>query len=152
MNYRERIEQYIQMGIDEGAELVVDGRGFKLQGHEEGFFIGPTFFDHVKPSFKSYQDEIFGPVLQMVRAKDFEEAVRLGFVSGADFDWDGRRRAGTRLAASAQLEGLTLASAAQDVLLEGLGARLTASEEHLSALAAGAMIVPFTVLPTVFSK
>src|ERR687893_1381417 len=48
--------------------LVVDGRGFTLQGHEEGFFIGPTFFDHVKPSFQSYQEEIFGPVLQMVRA------------------------------------------------------------------------------------
>ena len=75
--HRERIEHYIQMGIDEGAELVVDGRGFTLQGHEEGFFIGPTLFDHVKPSMKSYQDEIFGPVLQMVRAKDFEEAVRL---------------------------------------------------------------------------
>ena len=75
--HKERIEHYIQMGIDEGAELVVDGRGFMLQGHEEGFFVGPTFFDHVKPSMKSYQDEIFGPVLQMVRAKDFEEAVRL---------------------------------------------------------------------------
>ena len=75
--HKERIENYIQMGIDEGAELVVDGRGFKLQGHEEGFFIGPTFFDHVKPSMKTYKDEIFGPVLQMVRAKDFEEAVRL---------------------------------------------------------------------------
>ena len=75
--HRQRIENYIQMCADEGGELVVDGRGFRLQGHEEGFFIGPTFFDHVKPSFKSYQDEIFGPVLQMVRAKDFEEAVRL---------------------------------------------------------------------------
>ena len=75
--HRERIEHYIQMCIDEGGELVVDGRGFTLQGHEEGFFIGPTFFDHVKPSFQSYKDEIFGPVLQMVRAKDFEEAVRL---------------------------------------------------------------------------
>lgn len=60
-----------------------------------------------------------------------------GRLVSADFDWDGRRRAGTRLAASAQLEGLTLASAAQDVLLEGLGARLTASEEHLSAELAG---------------
>ncbi len=67
--HKERIEGYIQMGIDEGAELVVDGRGFKLQGHEEGFFIGPTFFDHVKPSFRTYQEEIFGPVLQMVRAE-----------------------------------------------------------------------------------
>ncbi len=65
------------MAIDEGSELVVDGRGFKLQGHEEGFFIGPTFFDHVKPTMQTYKEEIFGPVLQMVRAKDFEEAVRL---------------------------------------------------------------------------
>lgn len=75
--HKARVENYIQMCADEGGELVVDGRGFTLQGHEEGFFIGPTFFDHVKPSFKSYQDEIFGPVLQMVRAHDFEEAVRL---------------------------------------------------------------------------
>jgi malonate-semialdehyde dehydrogenase (acetylating)/methylmalonate-semialdehyde dehydrogenase len=75
--HRERIEHYIQMCIDEGGELVVDGRGFTLQGNEEGFFIGPTFFDHVKPTFQSYREEIFGPVLQMVRARDFDEAVRL---------------------------------------------------------------------------
>jgi malonate-semialdehyde dehydrogenase (acetylating)/methylmalonate-semialdehyde dehydrogenase len=75
--HRDRIAHYIQMCADEGGELVVDGRGFKLQGHEEGFFIGPTFFDHVKPDFRSYQEEIFGPVLQMVRADSFEEAVRL---------------------------------------------------------------------------
>jgi malonate-semialdehyde dehydrogenase (acetylating)/methylmalonate-semialdehyde dehydrogenase len=75
--HKARIEQYIQMCADEGAELVVDGRGFTLQGHEEGFFIGPTFFDHVKPNFRSYQEEIFGPVLQMVRADSFEEALRL---------------------------------------------------------------------------
>ena len=75
--HRERIETYIQMCTDEGGELVIDGRGFKLQGHEEGFFIGPTFFDHVKPNFRSYQEEIFGPVLQMVRADSFEDAVRL---------------------------------------------------------------------------
>src|SRR4030095_2087587 len=61
--HKERVENYIQMGIDEGAELVVDGRGFMLQGHEEGFFIGPTLFDHVKPTMKTYQEEIFGPVL-----------------------------------------------------------------------------------------
>ena len=75
--HKAKIEHYIQMCADEGGELVVDGRGFKLQGHEDGFFVGPTFFDHVKPSFQSYREEIFGPVLQMVRAKDFEEAVRL---------------------------------------------------------------------------
>ena len=66
------------MCADEGAELVVDGRGFTLQGHEKGFFVGPTLFDHVKPHFKSYyQEEIFGPVLQIVRADTFEEALRL---------------------------------------------------------------------------
>ena len=75
--HKQRVEDYIQMCADEGGELVVDGRGFMLQGHEQGFFIGPTFFDHVKPHFKSYQEEIFGPVLQMVRADSFDEAVRL---------------------------------------------------------------------------
>jgi malonate-semialdehyde dehydrogenase (acetylating) / methylmalonate-semialdehyde dehydrogenase len=75
--HKANIERYIQMCVDEGGELVVDGRGFTLQGHEEGFFIGPTFFDQVKPHFRSYQEEIFGPVLQMVRADSFEEAVRL---------------------------------------------------------------------------
>ena len=75
--HKKRIEDYIQMCIDEGGELVVDGRGFTLQGHEKGFFIGPTIFDRVKPSFQSYQEEIFGPVLQMVRAQNFEEAVNL---------------------------------------------------------------------------
>ncbi|HEX6661297.1 MAG TPA: aldehyde dehydrogenase family protein, partial [Sphingomicrobium sp.] len=75
--HKERIENYIQMGIDEGAELVVDGRGFTLQGHEEGFFVGPTFFDHVTTDMTTYKEEIFGPVLQMVRANDFEEALKL---------------------------------------------------------------------------
>jgi malonate-semialdehyde dehydrogenase (acetylating)/methylmalonate-semialdehyde dehydrogenase len=75
--HKARIASYIQMGVDEGAELVRDGRGFALQGHEDGFFIGPTLFDHVKPAMKSYQDEIFGPVLQMVRAETFEQALDL---------------------------------------------------------------------------
>ncbi len=73
--HRQRIESYIQMGVEEGAELVVDGRGFSLQGSEGGFFVGPTLFDHVKPAMQSYRDEIFGPVLQMVRAETFEEAL-----------------------------------------------------------------------------
>jgi malonate-semialdehyde dehydrogenase (acetylating)/methylmalonate-semialdehyde dehydrogenase len=75
--HKKKIEDYIQLGRDEGAELVVDGRGFKLQGYENGFFVGPTLFDHVKPEMRTYQDEIFGPVLQMVRAESFEEAVAL---------------------------------------------------------------------------
>jgi malonate-semialdehyde dehydrogenase (acetylating)/methylmalonate-semialdehyde dehydrogenase len=75
--HRKRIEGWIQKGVDEGAELVVDGRGFSLQGHEQGFFIGPSLFDHVTTDMESYREEIFGPVLQMVRARDFEEAVAL---------------------------------------------------------------------------
>ena len=75
--HRTRVENWIQTGVDEGAELVVDGRGFTLQGHEKGFFIGPSLFDHVTTDMQSYKEEIFGPVLQIVRAKDFDEAVRL---------------------------------------------------------------------------
>lgn len=75
--HKAKIENYIQMGVDEGAELVVDGRGFKLQGHEEGFFVGPTLFDHVTTDMVTYREEIFGPVLQIVRAHDFDEAVAL---------------------------------------------------------------------------
>ncbi|MFI4976906.1 MAG: CoA-acylating methylmalonate-semialdehyde dehydrogenase [Caulobacterales bacterium] len=75
--HKKRIEDYIQLGVDEGAELVLDGRGFALQGHEKGFFIGPSLFDQVTPDMKSYQDEIFGPVLQIVRAESFEEALAL---------------------------------------------------------------------------
>jgi malonate-semialdehyde dehydrogenase (acetylating)/methylmalonate-semialdehyde dehydrogenase len=75
--HKARVEGWIQKGVDEGAELVVDGRGFTLQGHEKGFFIGPSLFDHVTTDMESYKEEIFGPVLQMVRAKDFEEAVAL---------------------------------------------------------------------------
>ena len=75
--HRDRIESYIGMGVADGAELVVDGRGFSLQGHEGGFFVGPTLFDHVTPAMQSYQDEIFGPVLQMVRAETLAEAIAL---------------------------------------------------------------------------
>ncbi len=75
--HRERIKSYIQMGVDEGAKLRLDGRGFSLQGFEGGFFIGPSLFDEVKPTMTSYQEEIFGPVLQIVRAETFEEALAL---------------------------------------------------------------------------
>jgi malonate-semialdehyde dehydrogenase (acetylating)/methylmalonate-semialdehyde dehydrogenase len=75
--HKQRVENWIQTAIDEGAELVVDGRGFKLQGHEEGFFIGPTLLDRVTADMTSYKEEIFGPVLQIMRAPDFESAVRL---------------------------------------------------------------------------
>jgi malonate-semialdehyde dehydrogenase (acetylating)/methylmalonate-semialdehyde dehydrogenase len=75
--HRAKISDYIQIGVDEGAELVVDGRDFSLQGFEKGFFIGPSLFDGVKKGMKTYQEEIFGPVLQIVRAESFEEALAL---------------------------------------------------------------------------
>ncbi len=75
--HKKRVEDYIQLGVEEGAELVVDGRGFSLQGFENGFFVGPTLFDHVTPQMRTYREEIFGPVLQIVRAKTFEEAIAL---------------------------------------------------------------------------
>ncbi len=75
----ERVEKYIDSGVNQGAELVVDGREFKMgkEGYENGFFLGGTFFDNVTSEMKIYKEEIFGPVLSMVRVADFEEAVRL---------------------------------------------------------------------------
>ncbi|WP_040788783.1 CoA-acylating methylmalonate-semialdehyde dehydrogenase [Nocardia paucivorans] len=73
----ERVNKYIQIGIDEGAELVVDGRGLTVEGAENGYFVGATLFDKVTPEMKIYTDEIFGPVLSVVRAKDYEEGLRL---------------------------------------------------------------------------
>ncbi|MFW6412582.1 MAG: CoA-acylating methylmalonate-semialdehyde dehydrogenase [Oceanicaulis sp.] len=75
--HKEKVEGWIGKGVEEGAKLLVDGRNFKLQGHENGFFIGPSLFDHVTPQMESYREEIFGPVLQIVRAKEMEEAARL---------------------------------------------------------------------------
>ncbi|OCC23403.1 methylmalonate-semialdehyde dehydrogenase (acylating) [Croceicoccus estronivorus] len=75
--HKEKIEGWIAKCAEEGGELVIDGRGFTLQGHEDGFFVGPTLIDHVTPDMESYHNEIFGPVLQIVRAADFEEALTL---------------------------------------------------------------------------
>jgi malonate-semialdehyde dehydrogenase (acetylating)/methylmalonate-semialdehyde dehydrogenase len=75
--HKAKVEDYIRQGKDEGAELVRDGRGFKLQGYEDGFFIGPTLFDRVDAKMKTYKEEIFGPVLQIVRTESFEEALAL---------------------------------------------------------------------------
>lgn len=73
----EKVRGYVDHGVGEGAKLVVDGRGIQVSGFEKGFYIGPCLFDHVKPSMKIYQEEIFGPVLSVVRVKDFEEALAL---------------------------------------------------------------------------
>ncbi|MEX3957606.1 CoA-acylating methylmalonate-semialdehyde dehydrogenase [Trinickia sp. EG282A] len=73
----ERVEGYVALGVEEGATLVVDGRGHKVPGHENGFFTGGTLFDHVTPQMRIYKEEIFGPVLSCVRVHDFTEAVDL---------------------------------------------------------------------------
>jgi len=74
---KDRIESYIALGVEEGAKLLVDGRGFTIAGHEQGFFTGGTLFDRVEPSMRIYQEEIFGPVLACVRVKGFAQAVKL---------------------------------------------------------------------------
>jgi malonate-semialdehyde dehydrogenase (acetylating) / methylmalonate-semialdehyde dehydrogenase len=73
----DKVKYYVDLGVKEGAKLVVDGRSFKLQGYENGNFMGGCLFDEVKPTMRIYKEEIFGPVLSVVRAKDYEEAVRL---------------------------------------------------------------------------
>jgi malonate-semialdehyde dehydrogenase (acetylating)/methylmalonate-semialdehyde dehydrogenase len=75
--HREKVAGYIDAGVHEGGDLVVDGRGLKLQGYESGFFMGGSLFDRVKPDMRIYQEEIFGPVLDVVRAPDVATALRL---------------------------------------------------------------------------
>ena len=74
---KERVLRLVESGVDQGAELVVDGRDFSLQGYENGFFLGPHLFDRVTPEMDIYREEIFGPVLSQVRAKTYEFAVDL---------------------------------------------------------------------------
>ena len=75
--HRDKVKGYVDQGEKEGAALVVDGRGIQVAGHEDGFFLGGCLFDHVKPEMKIYQEELFGPVLCVVRVPDFESAVKL---------------------------------------------------------------------------
>ena len=73
----ERVRNYVDIGVQEGATLAVDGRGFKMQGYENGFYMGGCLFDNVTKDMRIYKEEIFGPVLSVVRAHDFDEALRL---------------------------------------------------------------------------
>ena len=73
----QKIKDYVDIGIAEGAKLVVDGRGFTMQGYEKGFYVGGCLFDNVTPEMRIYKEEIFGPVLSVVRAKDYEEGLKL---------------------------------------------------------------------------
>jgi len=73
----DKVKGYIDTGVKEGATLVEDGRDFRLQGYENGYFLGPTLFDNVKTDMTIYKEEIFGPVLSVVRVKTYEEAIRI---------------------------------------------------------------------------
>ncbi|KAB8043196.1 aldehyde dehydrogenase family protein, partial [Janthinobacterium rivuli] len=75
--HKDKIAGYIATGVKEGAKLVADGRGFVLPGHEKGFFLGGSLFDHVTPEMTIYKEEIFGPVLCIVRVPDFASALDL---------------------------------------------------------------------------
>jgi malonate-semialdehyde dehydrogenase (acetylating)/methylmalonate-semialdehyde dehydrogenase len=79
----ERVKGYVDLGVKEGAKLVADGRGLKVAGHENGFFLGACLFDRVTPGMRIYREEIFGPVLSLVRVPDFEAALKL--VNGHEF-------------------------------------------------------------------
>tara|TARA_Y100000590_G_scaffold422515_1_gene527338 strand:+ start:1099 stop:2592 length:1494 start_codon:yes stop_codon:yes gene_type:complete len=76
-DHLEKVKRYIDLGVKEGAKLVIDGRNIKLQGFEKGFYIGGCLFDQVKSNMRIYKEEIFGPVLSVVRVKDFDSAVNL---------------------------------------------------------------------------
>ncbi len=73
----EKVKNYVDIGVKEGAKLVVDGRKLKLQGYEKGFYMGGCLFDNVKKDMRIYKEEIFGPVLSVVRANDYNEALEL---------------------------------------------------------------------------
>ena len=73
----DKVKNYVDIGVKEGAKLIVDGRKLNLQGFDKGFFMGGCLFDHVKKSMKIYKEEIFGPVLSVVRVKNFDEALKL---------------------------------------------------------------------------
>ncbi len=73
----EKVKGYVDLGVAEGAKLVVDGRGFTLQGYENGFYMGGCLFDHVRPDMRIYKEEIFGPVLSVVRTGGYAEAIKL---------------------------------------------------------------------------
>ncbi len=75
--HRDRVLSYVDAGEASGADLVVDGRGFKVEGYENGFWVGPTLFDNVEPDMSIYTDEIFGPVLSTVRVDHYEDAIEL---------------------------------------------------------------------------
>jgi len=77
LEHKNKIESYIESGQKEGAKLILDGRNLKIQGYENGYFVGPTLFDNVTNNMKIYNEEIFGPVLCVVRANDYEEALSL---------------------------------------------------------------------------
>jgi malonate-semialdehyde dehydrogenase (acetylating)/methylmalonate-semialdehyde dehydrogenase len=72
-----RVRDYVDIGIKEGATLAVDGRGFKMQGYENGFYMGGCLFDNVTKDMRIYKEEIFGPVLSVVRAEKYDEALAL---------------------------------------------------------------------------
>jgi malonate-semialdehyde dehydrogenase (acetylating) / methylmalonate-semialdehyde dehydrogenase len=75
--HRSKVQSYIEDGVRAGATLVVDGRGLRVAERERGFFLGPCLFDHVRPDMRIYREEIFGPVLSIVRAPDFAAALEL---------------------------------------------------------------------------
>ena len=76
-DHKNKVINYINEGLKENASIIIDGRSINIQGYEDGYFIGPTIFDNVNKGMKIYKEEIFGPVLSIVRANNFTEAINL---------------------------------------------------------------------------
>jgi malonate-semialdehyde dehydrogenase (acetylating)/methylmalonate-semialdehyde dehydrogenase len=74
---KEKVAGLVETGVNEGAKLVLDGRGVRVEGHQDGFYLGPTLFDEVGTNMEIYQQEIFGPVLIVLRVADIEEAIQM---------------------------------------------------------------------------
>ena len=112
--HRDRVAAYIDLGVAEGARLVVDGRRCQVAGHEQGFFLGPTLFDGVEPSMRIWRDEIFGPVLVVVRTRSLDEALAVvnshEFGNGASiFTNDGRAAREFGRSVTAGMVGINIA-------------------------------------------
>ena len=97
-----RVKGLVDQGVKEGADLVVDGRGFSMQGYEDGFFMGGCLFDKVTRDMEIYKTEIFGPVLSVIRAETYEEALDLP-LSHEYWQWNGHFHPGRRYGARLRL-------------------------------------------------
>jgi malonate-semialdehyde dehydrogenase (acetylating)/methylmalonate-semialdehyde dehydrogenase len=153
--HRTRVESYIAAGVEEGARLVVDGRGFRLPGHEQGFFLGGTLFDSVDRHMRIYREEIFGPLLCVLRVSTLEEALELiathEFANGASvFTRDGETARTFAREAQAGMIGVNVPIPVPMAFMSFSGWRRSAFADHAMHGAEGVRF--YTRLKTVTQR